>query len=251
MFRDYGSVGRIPFVVPVKWEDGWPVFGENGKVPEILDLPANKSLIPGIVASDEFKRKKGEPDLPIVWQWNHNPDNRFWSVAQRKGYLRLATGRIDTDFLSARNTLTQRAIGPECFGIALMETAGMKDGDFAGLCLLQRNYGIVGIKMEDGKKYIYMINVIKNQAVEQAAIPFSAKKIYLKATCDFRNLADIAHFYYSLDGKKWIPIGEPLKMNYSLEHFVGYRFGLFNYATKNTGGFVDFDYFRINNHLSQ
>src|SRR4051794_14422885 len=25
LFRDYGAVGRIPYLVPVKWEDGWPV----------------------------------------------------------------------------------------------------------------------------------------------------------------------------------------------------------------------------------
>ncbi|MBD0294555.1 MAG: family 43 glycosylhydrolase, partial [Flavisolibacter sp.] len=111
LFRDFGAIGRIPYLVPVKWEDGWPVLGVNGKVPETLDLPANKSLIPGIVASDEFTRKKGEPAWPLVWQWNHNPDNRFWSLSGRKGYLRLKTGRIDTSFLLAKNTLTQRTIG--------------------------------------------------------------------------------------------------------------------------------------------
>jgi len=26
---------------------------------------------------------------------------------------------------------------------------------------------------------------------------------------------------------------------------MGYRFGLFNYATKQTGGFADFDWFKI------
>jgi beta-xylosidase len=29
LFRDYGAVGRIPYLVPVKWEDGWPVLGVN------------------------------------------------------------------------------------------------------------------------------------------------------------------------------------------------------------------------------
>src|ERR1051325_435999 len=114
LFRDNGAVGRIPYLVPVKWEDGWPVLGVGGKVPETLNLPANKSLIPGIVASDEFTRKKNERALPLVWQWNHNPENSLWSVTKRKGYLRLTTGRIDTSFLLARNTLTQRTIGPQC-----------------------------------------------------------------------------------------------------------------------------------------
>ena len=47
LFRDNGSVGRIPYLVPVKWEDGWPVLGINGKVPETLDLPASKRFDTG------------------------------------------------------------------------------------------------------------------------------------------------------------------------------------------------------------
>ena len=138
LFRDYGSVGRIPYIVPMKWEDGWPVIGVNGKLPDALDLPANKSLMPGIVASDEFKRRKKDPDLPLVWQWNHNPVNSLWSVKQRKGHLRLTTGRIDNDVLSARNILTQRTFGPECSGSTVIDITNMKEGDFAGLILLQR-----------------------------------------------------------------------------------------------------------------
>ena len=86
LFRDFGSVGRIPYLVPVKWEDGWPVPGKDGKLPQTINLPANKSLIPGIVNSDEFTRKKNEPALPLVWQWNHNPDNDHWSITERKGF---------------------------------------------------------------------------------------------------------------------------------------------------------------------
>jgi hypothetical protein len=32
---------------------------------------------------------------------------------------------------------------------------------------------------------------------------------------------------------------------------MGYRFGLFNYATQNTGGYVDFDYFRISERTEE
>lgn len=113
LFRDFGAVGRVPYLVPVKWEDGWPVLGENGKVPESLNLSPSKSINPGIVASDQFYRKKGKPKLPLAWQWNHNPDNRLWSVEERPGYLRLKTGRIDTSILFARNTLTQRTFWPQ------------------------------------------------------------------------------------------------------------------------------------------
>ncbi|GAB4051224.1 glycoside hydrolase family 43 protein [Spirosoma litoris] len=249
LFRDFGGVGRIPYLVPVKWEDGWPVLGVNGKAPETLDLPASKGLIPGIVASDEFVRKKGEPALPLVWQWNHNPDNKLWSVNDRKGYLRLKTNRIDTSFVLARNTLTQRTIGPESSGATALDVSNLKDGDFAGLCLLQKNYGLVGVKAEAGSKSIVMVSASSGKPVEVQRVPLSQKTVYLKAECDFKDRKDTANFFYSLDGKTWTRIGEPLKMPYTIPHFMGYRFGLFNYATQQTGGYADFDYFRISDQI--
>jgi beta-xylosidase len=251
LFRDYGAVGRIPYLVPVKWADGWPILGNNGKVPDTLDLPASKRLIPGIVASDEFNRKKDEPVLPLVWQWNHNPENSLWSVTQREGWLRLTTGRVDTNFLLARNTLTQRTIGPESSGATLIDVSKMKDGDFAGLCLLQKNFGQIGVKVINGTKSIFMVNAGAGKPVEVESAPFNQNLAYFRIDCNFKERADTATFYYSFDGISWKSLGEPLKMSYTLPHFMGYRFGLFNYATKNSGGFVDFDYFHISDQISE
>ena len=251
LFRDFGAVGRIPYLVPVKWVDGWPVLGVGGKVPETLDLPASKGLIPGIVASDEFTRKNRDPMLPLVWQWNHNPDNTLWSVTQRKGFLRLTTGRIDSLFVQARNTLTQRTIGPECSGSTLIDVSNMKEGDFAGLVLLQRKFGIVGIKFSNGAKSVVMVNAQSGKPVEVESIPLTENTAYLKAECDFTDRRDVAYFYYSLDGKTWHSIGDQLKMEYSMPHFMGYRYGLFNYSTRDSGGFVDFDWFHITNERTE
>ena len=245
LFRDFGSVGRIPYLVPVNWVDGWPVLGIDGKVPGSLDLPANKSLMPGIVNSDEFTRKKNEPALPLVWQWNHNPDNRRWSISERKGFNRLKTGRVDTSFLAARNTLTQRTIGPVCTGSTSLDVSNMKDGDFAGLCLLQKNYGIVGVRVNGSSKTIVMVNAGTGKPEVVETVALDQKVIYFKAECDFTDKKDVAYFFYSLDGRSWKSIGTPLKMTYTIPHFMGYRFGLFNYATKTVGGFVDVDWFRI------
>ncbi|WP_163399778.1 glycoside hydrolase family 43 protein [Flavobacterium fluviatile] len=247
LFRDFGAVGRIPYLVPVKWENGWPILGKNGKVPETIELPVSKGLIPGLVNTDEFSRKRGEKGLPLVWQWNHNPDDKLWSVTERKGYLRLRTGRIDTDFLLARNTLTQRTIGPACTGSVSLDVSKMKDGDFAGLSVLQKEYGLVGVKAEGSKKAIVMVSANNDISAEIQRIPLHQDQIYFRIDCDFTNKKDEANFFYSLDGKIWNPIGETLKMKYTIPHFMGYRFGLFNYATKGTGGFVDFDWFRIKN----
>jgi beta-xylosidase len=251
LFQDYGAVGRIPYLVPVKWEDGWPVLGVDGKVPQTLNLPASKGLIPGIVASDEFNRRNGELALPLAWQWNHNPDNNRWSVRERNGYLRLKTGRVDTSFLLAKNTLTQRTIGPVCSGSTSLDISNLKDGDFAGLCLLQKNYGLVGVKANGDSRTIVMINASTGTPVEVQRVPLTQKTVYLKAECNFKDKKDVANFFYSLDGKSWTPIGTQLEMAYTLPHFMGYRFGLFNYATKNIGGFADFDYFHIDDQITK
>lgn len=252
LFQDHGSVGRIPFLVPMKWVDGWPVLGIDGKVPETLDLPASKGLMPGIVNSDEFNRKNGEPAIPLVWQWNHNPDNRLWSVTERKGFLRLKTGRIDSLFLKSRNTLTQRTIGPVCSGSTMLDASNMKEGDFAGLTVFQRKFGQVGVKIVNGQKQVFMVSNKTDKPTELQSIPLSQNKVYLKIECDFRDKIDVAKFFYSLDDKTWTVIGGPLKMEYTLmEHFMGYRFGLFNYASKNLGGYADFDYFHISDQISE
>ena len=250
LFRDFGAVGRIPYLVPVKWEDGWPVLGVNGKVPATLDLPESKGLIPGIVNSDEFTRKKKEAALPLVWQWNHNPDNSLWSVTERKGFLRLKTGRIDTSFLLARNSLTQRTIGPVCSGITSLDVSNMKDGDFAGLGLLQKNYGLAGVKINGNSKTIVMINANTGKGEEVASIPLNQNIIYFKAECNFTDKKDTANFFYSLNGNNWTGLGTALKMAYTIPQFIGYRFALFNYATKNIGGFADFDYFHISHNIT-
>lgn len=253
-FRDFGSVGRIPYLVPMKWEDDWPVFGEDGIVPMTLNLKGEQPSIPQIVASDDFSRKEGDRDIPLVWQWNHNPNNEYWSVKERPGYLRLETFRIDESFLRAKNTLTQRTFGPESTGETAIDVSKMKEGDFAGLALLQQKYGLVGVKVEDGKKYIFAGNAQQADSEhenyeEQEAILFDGEKAYFKVECDFNDLTDKGYFYYSLDGNDWHLIGSELQMRYDLPHFMGYRFGLFNFATEVAGGIADFDYFNVSDKI--
>jgi beta-xylosidase len=143
-------------------------------------------------------------------------------------------------------------------GSTLLDVSKMKEGDFAGLSAFQKKFGQVGVKVENGQKFIVMVNASSGKPEEVQQVPLTQNYVYLKIDCDFTGMNDEAHtlyalngkdeaeFSYSLDGKVWNSIGIILKMKYDIPHFMGYRFGLFNYATKNTGGYVDFDWFRIN-----
>jgi beta-xylosidase len=165
--------------------------------------------------------------------------------------LRLTTGRVDTDFVSARNTLTQRTFGPECSGTTAIDISNIKDGDFAGLALLQKNYGLVGVKSDGGTNYVVMVSAGSGSPAVVERVPLTQTNVFLKAECGFKNRTDKARFFYSLDGKSWTVIGSQLKMFYTLPHFMGYRFGLFNFATKTPGGYAGFDYFHVGEQISR
>jgi len=251
LFQDHGAVGRVPFIVPVRWHDGWPLLGLEGKVPRTLDIPAGRGGLGNIVTSDEFERRPGQPALPLAWQWNHNPDHRYWSLQKRPGWLRLTTGRVDSDLLRARNTLTQRTFGPQCAATVAIDVSNISDGDCAGLAAFQKRYGFVGVQMDGNARYVVMVSAESDTPKTLESVPLEQQTVFLRVECDYKNRKDQAYFYYSLDGSRWKAIGRPLKMTYTVpQHFMGYRFALFNYATKTPGGFVDFDYFRLGDKLT-
>lgn len=242
LFQDHGAVGRIPYLLPLSWADGWPVFGIDGKAPEQFEVDLPPSPKEPLVISDEFDYTENK--LALNWQWNHNPDNGLWSVTERPGYLRLTTGSINESVVYARNTLTQRTGGPACYGITLVDVSHMKPGDHAGLVALQSHFGTVGIKAaENGEKFVAMC-VNNGDGSETETIRFDGSQIFLKIEFNFEDSTDIAGFYYSADGSNWNRIGGSLEMKYTLDHFMGYRIGLFHYASKEIGGHADFDYFR-------
>lgn len=238
-FRDNGSVGRIPYLVPATWSQDWPVFGSNGKVPATLNMPAAQEEGYGMVTSDEFE----ENTLPLEWQWNHNPSAKDWQLTN--GVFRLTNNRTDANVVSTKSTLTQRSFGPNCSGYTKLNTKGMKDGDYAGLVALQELYGFAGVKMNGNSKSIVMVDASSGSAKEAASVPLNQDEVYLRIDMNYQNQADKASFYYSLDGKSWTAFGNTIKMEYKLTHFMGYRYGLFNFGTRNTGGYADFDFFRI------
>ncbi|WP_231710603.1 family 43 glycosylhydrolase [Gracilibacillus suaedae] len=189
-------------------------------------------------------------NLGITWQWNHNPNNNFWSLTDRSGYLRLINGRTSTSIHDSRNTLTQRTFGPESSGEVAIDISNMKNGDVTGLAAFQENYGFVGVKTDGDSNSIVMVNGDSESEEEIEAVEIGQNKVYLKVDFDFKNQTDKAYFYYSLDGVNWTKIGNTLQMEYTIPHFMGYRFALFNYATQETGGYVDFDYFRVDDKIT-
>ena len=77
-----------------------------------------------------------------------------------------------------------------------------------------------------------------------SSVPFVGTSVWLRVSADFTAGADFATFDWSVDGQAWRPIGSrvPLSFDYT-RFFMGTKFGLFAYATKELGGWVDVDAF--------
>ncbi len=264
MFQDHGAVGRIPTLQPLTWTDGWPVLGDAGVPVKEFQVNLKPYGENRVWASDEFDYKADGLDL--VWQWNHKPDDTLWSVTERKGWLRLKSGYKADDIMNARNTLTQRTVGPRCYSEVLMDASGMKPGDNAGLCAFQSNYCRIGVEVaEDGTRYLTGFIRIPpqrrfgpqrqqqeqqgNGETEVLRIPLEQNQIWLRINyiftpqSDDERGADTAFMSWSSDGENWNKVEQELQMRYTLDLFTGYRSALYNYSTQGTGGYADFDYF--------
>ena len=232
---DANSVGRLTALSPVTWSDGWPYFGlakNLGRSPRTWVKPrtgATSTPSAPYRRSDDFSASRLQP----IWQWNHVPVPGKWSLAARKGYLRLHTLPAD-GLLAARNTLTQRAIGPRSTPTVVLDASGLKPGDTAGLALFTRPYAWIGVSVDaEGPALTF----VTEEGGRVARIPLTTGRVWLRAACDF--LREEARFSYSTDGKVFTPVGDPFRLVFQLLTFQGVRYSLFAYGSG--GGVADFD----------
>ncbi len=264
LFVDSGPFGRFPSLQPVTWVDGWPMVGVDGKAVVTFRKPNVGKEYPAKIlpTSDEFDPPIGEAgtaELGMQWGWNHNPEPTKWSLKDKQGFLRLETVKVVDSLQKARNTLTQRMFAYYSDSMTSdatikMEFSNMKDGDIAGLAVFQNPYAYIGIKKVNGQHHVIMVN--NGKVID--SVKFDGRKIYLRASALFGSGAaplyggksvpgsGNASFSYSIDNKTFAKLGNELNMRFNLKVFTGNKFCLFNYATKETGGYVDFDWFRTN-----
>ncbi len=266
IFQDRGGVGRVLTVMPCRWVNGWPMLGdENGKVPETVRPLVNGQPATAIVKSDDFSSDK----LGLHWQWNHNPIDEAWSLKERPGFLRLKTNRVVSNLYLAPNTLTQRMEGPTCSGTIAIDISKMKDGDCAGLAAFNSDTGALVIKKKGKNLVLEMVEMsvtltdldkevtnVEEKVIE--SIPLNSQlstlnaQLFLRIDADFRPVndhgRDAANFYYSIDGSQWTQIGtKDYRLNFDWRRFfMGSKFGIFCYATKKKGGYVDIEAFDYN-----
>ncbi len=256
LFADNGAFGRFPSLQPVTWVDDWPMVGVDGKAVLSYKKPdvGKTHPITYLPTSDSFNDSK----LGMQWGWNHNPVHSKWSLTEHPGHLRLSTATVTNDFKMAQNTLTQRMFAyysetVATVGSLKMDIENMNDGDIAGLAIFQDPYAYIGIKKSGDKNLIIMVN--NGEVID--SVETTTPTIYFKANPKYGSGAAVyyggevvpgtrmASFFYSTDGINYTQLGNDLKMEFKLSVFTGNKFCLFNYATKELGGYVDVDWFKM------
>ena len=227
--QDHNSVGHLTSLSPVSWVDGWPYFGLPGnlkRTPSIWVKP-NTGAVSPITSPYQRSDNFSGPKLIPMWQWNHLADDSKWSLTERSGYLRFHSLPA-SDFWWARNSLTQRAIGPESTATTELDGSGIKAGDVAGLALLNSPYAWIGLLRDDNGIAIAQYDHITGRTVRE---PVASPHVWLRVHSNFDT--EVSQFSYSHNGKKFTPLGPEFVTVFQLRTFQGVRFALFHY---NTGG---------------
>ena len=252
-FIDAFPGGRVPVLAPLKWkEDGWPSVDLPGNtwlpsyaLPDIETARHNTKPLTG---TDSFRGSALGPE----WEWNHNPDTSRFAVSDG---LLLKTATITDDLYSARNTLTHRILGPVSSATIVLDATNMRDGDRAGLVMLRDTSAWIGVSRDRGVLRLVVVDkitmgehwVTTTKGIQEASLALPTRKIWLRATADIHpGPGHTALFSYSMDGRNFLPLGPPIVLHTAWQFFMGYRFGIFNYATQSLGGSVKIASFSLN-----
>src|SRR4051812_6753017 len=250
-FTDAYPGGRMPTLAPITWSgDGWPtlqtVNGRWGTSYPRPNLPWHP-LAP-MTGSDSFTSATLGPQ----YEWNHNPDTTRFSVGNG---LKLSTATVTNDLYNARNTLTRRIQGPTSTATVQLDYSAMADGDRAGLAMLRDQSAWIGLRKDNGVTRVSMTNGLTmstngwtttGTGTEQAGAGVSGGKIWLRVNADIRpGSGRTATFSYSTNGTTFTPLGPAFALNNNWQFFMGYRFGVFNYATSALGGSVTVNRFDL------
>lgn len=244
VFQDHGALGRIPVLDPVTFnEEGFPVF--QSPVPAQVTVADNK---PGYqyapLYSNDFTN--------AAWQWNHQPDLNL--ISRTSDSLTITTDKLVSNVTQAANTLSERTFTERCSGTVQIDASSLNNGDFAGLCALEGIYYFIAVTKDKDEYFLVLAkrasdNIQMGQMDSQAPaiiqkVKLESPVLTLRADFILSKVSQNVTFSYCKEGElSFTRLGSANKLSYTLDMFMGVRFGLFCYSTEQTGGSCKFNNF--------
>jgi beta-xylosidase len=240
--------GRAMVLLPITWTEGWPIIGKAGsdgigsmiwqmRKPVVAMRISTPAIISPTIMTPQSNDEFDEKALPPQWEWNYQPRDDKWSLAERPGFLRLHAFKplAENDLLKAGNTLTQRAFRTGKNEVTVkFDLTGMADGQHAGLCHFAGAWSAMGVLQSRGAR-----TLIYNEKGKLTAGPaITSNNLWLRSAWGYDGQSD---YSYSTDGKSYVPCGKPWHLTWG--NYRGDRIGLFSFNNERDAGFVDIDWF--------
>ncbi|MFV0521680.1 MAG: glycoside hydrolase 43 family protein [Mangrovibacterium sp.] len=265
-FQDRWAFGRIVYLEPVEWIDGWPIMGKDinndgiGEPVEEWTKPnVGKSFpITPLVSSDEFNGHQ----YGLQWQWQANQDpSRQWGwISGNKGYMRLNCLPKQDNYIQKwmdPNLFMQKLPGANFTATTKFTFENNPDAEecSTGLIVFGEDYAYIAIEQDKSGK-LRLVQRSMNDArtskdgeKELATIDINTNQLYFRAKVEM--LEQVAPyqgkvtFYYSINGKKFKQLGESFTPRAG--RWVGAKIGLFAEGSKKLSdtSYADYDWFRV------
>ena len=257
--RPYGgyfyNLGRETFLVPVRWEEGWPVVAAgSGRVESVGQAPnLPEHRWPSLPVCDHFETQT----LALHWNFLRTPREDFWSLSTRPGYLRLQlrperlTDQANPSFVGRRQQHMRFAAR------AALEFKPQHDHECAGLVLLQNNefhfrFIITGgaattvrlVKRSTPEPSLGLLPIQTGTDVTLVERPIEGDRFYFKVEAD----GQAYNFYIATKPEAWEPVAEGVDGRILSTPFAGGFVGAYigMYASSNgqpSDNMADFDWF--------
>lgn len=255
-FQDRGAYGRITHMQPVVWENGWPIIGRKIKgrdwgEPYLFHKKpiAAQKEITYQPASDEFD----EENLALQWQWTGNYHNHFYSLTERKGFLRLyshnPSKKEPTILWNCANILTQKIVTPNFTVKTELDLSHLGEKEQAGIIVIGGQYAWLGVRIINGERKIVYVQSFdeENEKREETIWETSLEKqcSILKLNIKIEEKENVrAYFSFSTDGEQFEYMDQAFVL--SSHTWVGARTGLFAVSLdlEKTHGYAEFAYMR-------
>lgn len=201
----YYNLGRETFLVPVRWEDGWPIVSPGtGRVEFAYPVPnLPEQRWPVTPARDHFDASA----LAMQWNFLRTPRDEFWSLSERPGYLRL---RLRPQRLSEQTNpsfVGRRQQHIHFAAQAALEFTPQTQHECAGLALVQNQEFHFCLVVTRGVETVVRL-IRRAHGVEEALAeqPVGAKRLYFKVEAHGQAYS----FYVAIEPDEWRPIAEEI-----------------------------------------
>ena len=244
------NTGRETFMVPVKWENNWPVFDLEGEVvKDSYQIYIDKKTIPILKSNNTFKDDFVDEILGFDWLFLRTPREKWYEIADGKLIINTrpetVSGTSNPGFIGYRQK--------HVFGFVTTNLSfnAVSENEKAGLIAFQNetHYYYLCKSLKYNKPVVQLLKSTENGTEE---IAFKSINNDEKISFKIEAKGKYYSFFYSINDKDWEVITENVDATFLSTKiaggFVGTIYGMYTTSSgeKSTNKAV-YDWFENKN----